>query len=131
MTARPVVRQLLGPGLCLCPGWPAVRSPAAAGAVCRDGGYADHEGQGPWLAERSISAPRPPRRGAGSRGAWPGALPHAHSAISRAGRREENGHGNGSWGHEPHAGGATYPGCAARWTRRRSRSGSLPHAAAA
>ena len=31
----------------------------------------------PYLAERSVSAPRSPRRGAGSRGAWPGGLPHA------------------------------------------------------
>ena len=36
-------------------------------------------GTSPCLAERGVSAPRPPRRGAGRRGAWPGALPRARA----------------------------------------------------
>ena len=59
--AAPIVRQLFGPGLCVCPGWTGVRRPAAAGAECRDGGHGDHEGQGPCLAERGVSASRSPR----------------------------------------------------------------------
>ena len=71
--------SLLDPGLCVCPGWTGVRRPAAAGAECLDGGDGGHEGQGPCLAERGVSAPRPPRRGVGTCGAWPGVLPHARA----------------------------------------------------
>ena len=54
-------------------------TPAAAGAECLDGGNGNHKGQGPCLAERGVSAPRPPRRGAGTCRAWPGALPRARA----------------------------------------------------